>query len=279
MPEYGIYPVSWPGMSREDMLAAIKDAGFDFICADMPGDLPEYVRLAEKHGLPIDNIHLTGNDTNTVWEEGPRGDEVIERYKREMLICRECGIDRGIVHVTWGLAAPPLSMTGLMRFGGLVGFAEMAGFTICFENSVSAPHLRAVLDNIGSPNARFCLDTGHWKAFTADTDLPHEYADRLAATHIQDNDLEHDLHMLPFDGGIDFRAIRDVLAPMPRLTLEPGGIVFRKHGEIDTDKLSVRTDSRLYREDDDGVTVYGDITCGEYLARALNAVRTVAGNE
>ena len=49
--------------------------------------------MCERVGMPIDNVHLTGKGTHSVWAEGERGDKVTARYCKEIALCREYGID------------------------------------------------------------------------------------------------------------------------------------------------------------------------------------------
>lgn len=74
-----------------------------------------------------------------------------------------------------------------------------------------------VLDGIGSPLAKACLDTGH--ANIAGQDVPlmiRKYADRLGSLHLNDNygkigPIYEDLHMCPTYGRLPWQAIFEAL--------------------------------------------------------------------
>lgn len=219
MPQIGTYLVKGD-LPAEDRIRIIRDAGFDFICigmkayAESEGKLPE---LCAKYGLPIDNIHLTGERTNFIWSEGDEGEEICERYIREITECSAAGLKKGIVHVTWGkkVTPEPPSDTGFSRYERIRETAARCGFTVCVENSIFPGHFFSVLDRFDVPEFAHCFDCGHWNAFMRDFDVPGKYSTRLAATHIHDNDGVHDLHILPFDGSADWDLIASKLASCP----------------------------------------------------------------
>jgi sugar phosphate isomerase/epimerase len=64
------------------------------------------------------------------------------------------------------------------------------------------------------PEVGFCLDTSHENAFTPGLRYMPIWGHRLVATHISDNDCvcDKDMHMLPFDGNIDFDKTAEEIA-------------------------------------------------------------------
>ena len=227
MKPIGLYMINDPDASHltlADRIRLFADTGFDYVCFSVAQALEtDALELAEKNGLPVDNVHLSGPETNDLWLEGLAGDAVAERYCREIAAVAGRGIRLGVAHVTWGKKAVPCNALGLQRIGRIIGCAERNGFVIGFENSVSPDlHLRAVLDAFRSPAAGFTFDTGHWHCFAPDSAFPSEYAGRLVITHIQDNDGTDDQHRIPFDGTVDFSGLVPVLRHAARLTFEPG---------------------------------------------------------
>ncbi len=92
--------------------------------------------------------------------------------------------------------------------------AETLALTIAFENLSHANELTeisdlvALVDELDSPNAAICWDTGH--AHLCGHDLVQDIAlmgHRLKATHIADNDGRADEHRLPFFGTIKWEAV------------------------------------------------------------------------
>ena len=234
----------------------ISELGFDYVCASSPaqvcdGGADSLGALSERYALPIDNVHLSGSNTNDMWIPGISGDAVLKRYCDEMAQMTERGVCLGVAHVTWGLNKPPLTELGLTRFRRLMDCAEKHGFTVAFENSVSPAHLRAVLQHTSSPFARFCFDTGHWYAFAPGDDFTWQLANVLSVTHIQDNDGSGDQHRIPFDGRVPFEKLADVLAATQYLTFE---VASRNQNP----------------------TLYGQCDYAEFLGRIMRAGRRVA---
>ena len=210
-------------LTLADRISLFAETGFDYICFSAKQALEtDALELAQKYGLPVDNVHLSGPGTNDLWHEGLAGDSIVERYCTEITALSKRGIHLGVAHVTWGKESAPCNVLGLQRIAHIINCAEKNGFVIGFENSVSPDlHLRAVLDTFHSPAAGFTFDTGHWHCFAPDSTFPFEYADRLVITHIQDNDGSGDQHRIPFDGTVDFANLAPVLSHASRLTLEP----------------------------------------------------------
>ncbi len=250
---YMIFDPSETGLSLEEMFRFYAEIGFDFVCTS-PARIftTDFMALAEKYCLPIDNVHLSGPDTNPLWQEGARGDEIVQRYCDEITEMTARGIHLGVAHETWGHPEMPLNDLGLSRIGRIISWAEKKQFVIGFENSITPDvHLRAVLDRFDSPSARFTFDTGHWNAFAPKSNFPFEYADRLVITHIQDNDGSGDQHRIPFDGTVDYARLAPVLRHAKRLTFE----------------CAARSKNPA---------LYGNMTYFEHIERLYHAARRIA---
>ena len=91
MVKVGMYPMASSEIAEEECLCIIKSAGFDFVCLGMrkitDGGLGDALKVCEKLDLPVDNIHLNGAGTTELWSDDPYGDEVTERYCREIEYC------------------------------------------------------------------------------------------------------------------------------------------------------------------------------------------------
>ena len=218
----------------EARIAAIREAGFDAVCLDFERELEptetsweNQLRLADKYGLPVENVHLTGAGMTAVWSEGEEGDRVTDRLIGELRDMASLGIRIGVAHVTWGYDRPAGAyQTGLARYLRAAEAAEKYGVYLALENSVYADYVRYLLDGIDSPHLGFCWDSGHENAFTPGERYLDTYADRLLAMHLHDNDGVHDLHSLPMTGTVDWTDAMRMLtrAPLSRrmLTLECG---------------------------------------------------------
>lgn len=218
MIKLGTYLNRYEGLSFEERVRGVKRAGFDFIAfgmAYLTEETPEkVVDLCEKIDLPIDNIHLTGGKTTLIWEEGEIGDKVVKRYCKEIRFCSEYGIKRGVAHVTWGHQAPGTKIElGLSRLEKIAQVAEECGFVLGLENSVFPEYLYASMDYLKNyKSIGHTFDSGHRNAFAPEHDFLAAFGDRLAVTHIQDNDGRDDLHLFPMDGTIDWGKVAGELA-------------------------------------------------------------------
>ena len=78
----------------------------------------------------------------------------------------------------------------------------------------SIPHLQALMEAF--PDVGLCWDSGHAHCYNREYDLLGLYGHRLMATHLNDNfgmrsedgsiSKYDDLHLLPFDGTLDWDA-------------------------------------------------------------------------
>ena len=202
----------------EERLQIIKNTGFDFVALSLSlfetDELEDCAKLCEKYGFAVDNIHLSGKSTTDMWKIGSEGDEICERYCREIKRASDAGIHVGVAHITWGHAVPePISVAGLERFKKIADCAEKNGFVLGLENSVYPEYLYATMDYLKDYDSiGFTFDTGHRNAFAPDHDFLKVFGDRLVVTHIADNDGANDLHLMPMDGTVDWKKVASELA-------------------------------------------------------------------
>lgn len=79
-------------------------------------------------------------------------------------------------------------------------------FAACCDPQSFNAHLQAVNDD----SFVACLDIGHAEMKpigTSAVEMIHALGDKLCALHIHDNDLLHDLHEIPFSGGVNFNEV------------------------------------------------------------------------
>ena len=73
-----------------------------------------------------------------------------------------------------------------------------------FENTKIKGYLDYVIDNIKNKNVGICFDSGHYHVhFNDELDFP-KFKDRIFAVHLHDNDKSDDLHLIPFDGTLNW---------------------------------------------------------------------------
>lgn len=290
----GQYFLGWEEIKIEDKIAIFKNLGFNTVAMQMSGvDGSRENRLtpemARKHGFDIQNVHLTGSGTSEVWFPGSKGDEIVERYCREIKLCASKGINIGITHVTWGYkhGVPPLSPIAIERFKRVVDCAEKNNFILALENSAFLPHLRyAFGELLESEHTGFCYDTGHRYCFTPDADLVGDYGDRMVAMHLDDNDGHDDLHLIPFDGAAPWS---NIIEDLKKTKLYYDSIIFEVKGKVKRecpdltaeqiyDRLSnvaIRDDSHLVKIYDGGFEIYQELDYEAYLDRVMQAAKRI----
>ncbi len=292
MTETATYPIKWNDYKSADSLRLIKEVGFEAICIKMDifSDSPS-IKIDEYYnsGLRIENAHLDSRGTSKIWTPGVAGEEIAQKYIDQFKRCREYGIKIGIAHVTWGeRAVHPTSPVGLERFRRIIDAAEKNDVKVAFENSVYPGHLRYVLDNIDSPYAGFCFDSGHRNAFSPDEDYFADYSERLYAMHMQDNDGRRDLHLIPFDGCADWPSIISDISKTELykrcVILETSGFPKREcpgmsAEEIrrDLSRVAIVDDSHLTEIRDGYFAFYQNLSFEEYIERIHNAAMRIAG--
>jgi len=261
--ETGIAIAFQKKVNEKEALHKIKDAGIKHV---MPhgklGDFEGTIEYAKGLGLGIPFVHLDYTYINNLWQEGTKKEEEIKRKIESLKACKRCGIDTVVIHPT-ELDSSTITVervskidkaAGLESYTRILRTAQELGIKIALENlkAVNIPLLEHLLDNIESPYLGFCYDAGHHYAHVPHMDLMGKYGHRCFAIHISDNNMDDiDLHLLPFDGKIDFaRVMKEIGAS----SYDKGVIL-----------LEVRWD------DVKAGKRYADITPVEFLERAKRA--------
>ena len=196
----------------------IKASGFESIMiALIRNKEEEQFKYAKKLGLDISYVHLDNTSTDYMWAIGFAHTSQMNVFKKQIELCSKYGVKIAVMHVTIGNPSSFVigpNQFGLNEFQSLVDFAKKRKVKIALENvdSNSYSHFKYLLDNIKSNNLGFCYDVGHHNLYNKDIDLLGLYGDRLLAIHLHDNlgdyelgdDYTRDLHLLPFDGNINY---------------------------------------------------------------------------
>ena len=112
-----------------------------------------------------------------------------------------------VMHLTSKKKAPMYSEIGLNRIREIVEYAKKLNIKVAFENTKIKGYLEYVLENIKDDNVGICFDAGHYHVHFDDEFDFDFFKDRIFAVHLHDNDKSDDLHLLPFDGTIDWNYI------------------------------------------------------------------------
>lgn len=192
-----------------ETIDAIKKAGFQNVFIqwydeDWHPTQEEQLAYIQKCGLNIIFAHLGSQTINDIWLEDESGDSLVERYKHDIQVCKKHGISLVVMHLTSKHVAPPYNKVGLKRLQEIADYAQSLGCKIAFENTKIKGYLEYVLENILNENIGICFDSGHYHVHFNDEFDFDRFKNRIFAIHLHDNDQSDDLHLIPFDGTLDF---------------------------------------------------------------------------
>ena len=195
-----------------ETIHSIKKAGFKNVFVqwyDENWEIPQQkqVDLCKELGFNILFAHLGYQNINSIWEEGKEGDDLVERYKKNIKDCKENGIPMVVMHLIRRAEMPMYNEIGLNRIRKIVEYAKTLNVKVAFENTRKKGYLEYVLKNIQDENVGICFDSGHFHVFfNGEFDFSF-FKNRIFAVHLHDNDKSDDLHLLPFDGTIDWQHV------------------------------------------------------------------------
>jgi sugar phosphate isomerase/epimerase len=206
----------WFGYPLElsDRLRLIKEAGFQSVLlwwaveSTFEPPVPQKLETAAKYGLAVENAHLQFDGVNSLWLDGCEGEHYCAELAGLIAEAGVYGVPTLVVHLTRSLTPPPFSEIGCSRFLRLCEVAERAGVTLAFENLRAPERLYEFLLRIDSPRIGVCFDSGHNHVFCPDRRIAVDFASRIKAVHLHDNDGTRDAHNIPGDGTIDWTAVR-----------------------------------------------------------------------
>ncbi len=208
----------------EEQIKMFAAAGFEGFSTNMETEpnVSEYKKLGDELGLVYQSVHAPFHDEARVsymWEEGDAGRLAAREICKCLEVCSENEVGIMVSHVYIGFDYEKPNETtaaiGLENFGTVVRRAAELGVKVAFENTEGEEFLDILMRGFAGESAvGFCLDTGHEQCYNYGHDLLSLYGDKLIATHINDNlgirrfdgvtQPRDDLHLLPFDGIIDW---------------------------------------------------------------------------
>ena len=112
-----------------------------------------------------------------------------------------------VMHLTQKDKAPMYGEVGLNRIRKITEYEKEMNMKVAFENTKIKGYLEYVLDNIKDDNVGICFDAGHYHVHFDDEFNFELFKNRIFAVHLHDNDKSDDLHLLPFDGTIDWEYV------------------------------------------------------------------------
>ena len=191
-------------------IEAIKNAGFKNVFIQWHNkewecSQEEQLEYIRKIGLNVIFAHLGYQNINTIWEEGVVGDRLVDRFIKDIKVCKENGINLVIMHVTTKFVAPLYNEIGLNRIKKIVDYAKELDVKVAFENLKIKGYIDYIIKNIDNDNVGICYDSGHCHAHFKDEFDWNLFKNRIFAVHLHDNDGTDDQHLLPFEGNIDWK--------------------------------------------------------------------------
>lgn len=199
-----------------ETIESINNAGFKNVFVqwydnDWKYSQEEQVKKCKEFGFNILFAHLGYQNINAIWENGIEGDNLIERYKKDIKDCKENGIPMVVMHLTSKSKATMYGEVGLNRIRKITEYAKKLDMKVAFENTKIKGYLEYVLENIKDDNVGICFDVGHYHVHFNDEFNFEFFKDRIFAVHLHDNDKSDDLHLMPFDGTIDWKYVMNKL--------------------------------------------------------------------
>ncbi len=211
------------GLSLEDEIDLVFKTGFEGVfTAFTPEIVKKTRRLADQRGLIYQSVHAPFYKVHKMWTK--------DDYKEpmdEMINCLEScsdnGVDLMVAHTFIGFDDHNPCEYGIENFEKVARRAKELGVKMALENTEGEEYLAALMKGLSHmDNVGFCYDTGHEQCYNYGKNLISMYGDRLFGTHINDNagirdyngkiTCRDDLHLLPYDGIIDWNCITKRIA-------------------------------------------------------------------
>ena len=203
-------------VTPQETIYAIKNAGFDGVFIqwynkDWDFSQQDQLDLCRKLGLEVQFAHLGYKGINNIWLEGEDGEKVVNDYLDDLDSCKSNNIDMVVMHLARNSIAPELSLIGVERLQRIVDYAEKLNIKVAFENTKHYGCLEYVFKHIKNSNAGICYDSGHCHCNFKGKFSWDMFKDKIFAVHLHDNDKSRDLHLLPFEGTIDWNELSNTL--------------------------------------------------------------------
>jgi sugar phosphate isomerase/epimerase len=199
---------------------------FDYRSAD---DARELASWLAGNNLTLHSVHSpTTRDFHSARESGTpisiadpermRRQEAVDEMKRALDLAEYIPFRYCVQHVArsrdipdqrrWDAAFSSLEHLSL--------FAKHRGVTLALENTLgemaTPANLKHFLEQTRLTNVKLCFDTGHAHIEGGVPAAVETIRDLVVTTHVHDNKGEHDDHLLPYEGTIDWNA---TLASLP----------------------------------------------------------------
>ena len=204
------------GIDYDRLFYMVKEIGFDgLFSGEVHGDdfesMKRVRRIANETGLLYEFSHSKIPGCKELWRHSGKGQDYVKLLKRNIDNCARLEIPILVVHCQPEYQTEPDMALGLGLLEPVVRYAEDAGVKIAFENIDHPQCLLQTMAHFTDAHVGFCYDAGHEACRGYGYEFLPLVGDRLICTHIHDNDMIDDLHLIPFDGKIDWQRVMQQL--------------------------------------------------------------------
>lgn len=208
--------------SYADQIRLYKKTGFEgFFAYWQRGlDVAELRRAADGEDMYFQSLHApSGIPARHLWYKSDETEASMQLFLDCLRACADNGVPIMVMHSFYGFDLHEPTPLGLENYGIIADAARALGVKLALENLEGEEYLAALLAHFrDDSNVGLCWDSGH-EACYSQRDLLAEpwHGAKLMATHLNDNlgirDFhgertgDDDLHLLPFDGIIDWQDV------------------------------------------------------------------------
>lgn len=208
--------------------------------------------LAEEHGITIDSLHAPyGPKHDISYSDSETRMASVCRIALAMAAAVELGAKTVILHLqSWPTDARLQDADSLLRsLEALVESAEIMQIRLAAENlpgKVANVFLHRALAEFESDYFGFCYDSSHDQLGPGKPyEVLEEFANRLFAIHLSDNDGLEDRHWIPFTGIVDWERICYILHEVRYAY--PLLLEVENNGQIPTDEFLAKSATAAIR--------------------------------
>ena len=200
------------GIDYNRLFYMAKEIGFDgLFSGEIHGDdfesMKQVRKIANETGLLYEFSHSKIPGCKELWRHTGGGEDYVKLLKRNIDNCARLEIPILVVHCQPEYQTEPDMALGLAYLEPVVRYAEDNGVKIAFENIDHPQCLLQTMAHFTDKHVGFCYDSGHEACRGYGYEFLPLVGDRLICTHIHDNDMVDDLHLIPFDGKIDWQRV------------------------------------------------------------------------